>query len=295
MDKNKEIQSWWNENPFTYNGSYGVGKVVEIKDMDIAFFDLMERKYKKHSNGSTQNAEEPVFSKFVPYESLRGKRVLDIATGTGFSTVAFAKAGAEVTGIDLTNFAVQSTKKNFEVRNLQATILQMDAQALEFPDNSFDYVCAHGCLMHMPDTEKAISEIFRVLKPGGEVYAWMYHRGWRYWFGIMFIRGFLLGGFFRYGFSSLAMTSRYSDGAHEGGNPHTKFYSRGGFKNLFAKGKLVDVEVYANYNPSEWQAWPLQSINLGRFIPKGVQRFLSEKAGFAYACSIVAKKPTLAK
>ncbi len=290
MDKTKEVENWWDTNPFTYNGDKGVGKIAEVEAMDLAFFETAERKYRKNTDGVTQDADKPVFSKFVPYASLRGKRVLDIAVGTGFSAVTFAQAGAEVTGIDLTEFAVQATKRNFAVRNLTGTILQMDAQQLNFPDNYFDYVCAHGCLMHMPDTNKAISEIYRVLKPSGEVYAWMYHKGWHYWFGIIFLRGILAGGFFKYGFSSLALTSRYSDGAHQGGNPHTKFFTRSGFRKIFVNHKFSDVKVYANHSAGEWGNWPTRSFKLGFLIPASVQRFLSEKAGFAFSCSITARK-----
>ncbi len=290
MDKTKEVENWWDTNPFTYNGDKGVGKIAEVDAMDTAFFDTAERKYRKNTDGVTQDSGKPVFSKFVPFESLHGKRVLDIAVGTGFSAVTFAQAGAEVTGIDLTEFAVQATKKNFEVRGLKGTVLQMDAQHLDFPDNYFDYVCAHGCLMHMPDTNKAIGEMYRVLKPGGEVYAWMYHKGWHYWFGIIFLRGILAGGFFKYGFTSLALTSRYSDGAHQGGNPHTKFFSRRGFRSIFENQKFTDVRVFANHSPAEWTNWPARSFPLGFLVPSSIQRFLSEKAGFAFSCSITAKK-----
>jgi len=199
--KTQEVENWWNENPFTYNGLLGVGQTAPPEELDLAFFEGAEARYKKHTNESTQIGDAPVFSKYIDYESMRGKRVLDIATGTGFSTATFAQFGAEVTGIDITDYAVRATKRLFALRGLTGEILQMDAQTLEFPDNSFDFVCAHGCLMHMPDTDKAVREIYRVLKPGGQVYAWMYHRGWYYWFGIMFLRGVLLGKFITYNFS----------------------------------------------------------------------------------------------
>jgi len=288
--KTKEVEIWWNKNPFTYNKGVGVGKVGEAKDLSIEYFDEAEKRYKKHSGESTQESGKPVFSKYIDYESLRGKKVLDIATGTGFSAITFAQFGADVTGIDLTEYAVESTKRNFSLRSLQGTILQVDAQDLQFPNNHFDFVCAHGCLMHMPNTNKATQEIYRVLKPGGTTYTWMYHRGWYYWFGIIFLRGILFGRFFKYNFSPLALTSRYSDGAHEEGNPHTKFYSRRGFKKLFKGSGFGDVSIYSNYNYNEWNAWPVRSLNLGRLIPKSVQRFLSEKIGFALSCSITAKK-----
>ena len=178
QEKTRAVENWWNTNPFTYNGSIGVGKTVAVEDMDVSFFDTAEARYKKHSGGSTEDSGKEVFSKFIDYPSLNGKKVLDIATGTGFSTVTFARHGAIVTGIDLTEYATRATQRNLALRNLPGTVLQMDAQKLNFPDNTFDFVCAHGCLMHMPSTASAVAEIYRVLKPGGTMYAWMYHKGW---------------------------------------------------------------------------------------------------------------------
>ena len=281
MNKTKAVESWWNANPFTYNGEINVGKIVPLEKMDVSFFETVERKYRKNTDGVTQDLDKPVFSKFINYADLKGKRVLDIAVGMGFSAASFAQAGAEVTGIDLTDFAVQSTKRNFFLRNLSGTIIQMDAQKLEFPDNYFDYICAHGCLMHMPDTSQAVGEIYRVLKPGGKIYAWMYHRGWYFWFGVLFLRGLLFGGFLRYGLKPLRLTSRYSDGAHQGGNPHTEFFSRRKLRHLFASQGFVDVKVHANYSPGEWENWPVASLSLGSLVPEKIQRFLSEKVGFA--------------
>ena len=290
-EKTAAVQNWWNTNPFTYNGSLGVGKITEVADMDIPFFDRMEMRYKKRAGGSTENADAPVFSKFIDYSSLKGKKVLDIATGTGFATVTFSQHGADVTGIDLTEFATLATKKNLALRNLPGTALQMDAQKLEFPDATFDFVCAHGCLMHMPNTQEAVREIYRVLKPGGKVYAWMYHRGWYYWFNILFVRGVLCGKLFTNNFSQLKLTSMYTDGASAGGNPHTKLYSYRGFKNLFEAGNFKKVRVYINYNPAEWHGWPVRTLPLGFLVPKSFQRFLDETLRFGLGASITAEKP----
>ncbi len=285
------VRNWWNQNPFTYNGSTGVGKIAEAADMDLAFFDRMDARYKKRSGGSTETAGGPVFSKFIDYRELRGKKVLDIATGTGFSTVAFAKAGAEVTGIDITEYAVDATKKNFALRGLSGDIRRMDAQNLEFPDATFDFVCAHGCLMHMPDTAKAVREIYRVLKPGGKVYAWMYHKGWYYYFNILFVRGILCGKLFTTGFNTLKMTSMYTDGASQGGNPHTKLYSKAEFEALFAQGSFKDIKVYVNYNSAEWYGWPMAKFSLGhKILTDGMRRFLDVKLRWGLGASITATK-----
>lgn len=290
-EKTVEVRNWWNTNPFTYNKSIGVGKTVEVADMDIAFFDRMNARYMKHSGNATQDADKPVFSKFIEYSSLKGKKVLDIAVGTGFSTVTFAQHGADVTAIDLTDYAVEATTKNLALRGLHGTVKRMDAQTLEFPDATFDFVCAHGCLMHMPDTDKAVREMYRVLKPEGKVYAWMYHRGWYYWFNIMLLRGVFQGDFLKYGWNPLKMTSKYTDGLHMGGNPHTKLYSYAKFRALFAQAGFKEIKVYINYSPHEWQDWPMKLFPIGhKIIPRGVQRFLSEKWRFGFGASITATK-----
>lgn len=287
----EQVENWWDKNPFTYNGGEGVGKQAdEVSHLDIAYFDTADRKYIKHTEPGTQKIGTPVFSNYIDFESLKGKKVLDIATGTGFATVTFAKFGAEVTGIDLTDYAVAQTKRNFELRGLQGAVLKMDAQKLDFPDNTFDFVCAHGCLMHMPDTEGAVKEIYRVLKPGGKVYAWMYNKGWYYWFGIMFLRGVLLGKLIKYKFNDLKMTSRYSDGLKDGGNPHTKFYTKRGFENLFKQGGFSEVVVSINHATAEWDTWPMQSLSFGWIVPKTLQKFLSQKLNWGLGASIVAVK-----
>ena len=287
----RTAESWWNTNPFTYNGGIGVGKIAKSdEELTLEYFDRIESRFRKHSGGSLQNEKEPIFSKFIDYESLRGKRVLDIAVGSGFSAVTFARFGAEVFGIDITDYAIEQTKKNFELRGLKGTILKMDAQKLDFPDNYFDFISAHGCLMHMPDTQGAVNEIYRVLKPEGKIYAWIYHRGWYFWFNIMFLRGILLGQLFLNAFNILRLTSKYTDGLPTGGNPHTKMYSRHGFKKLFKKGSFSDIQIVTNYNRSEWIVWPLQKFSFGKYLPESVQRFLSEKAGFGFSATITAKK-----
>lgn len=291
QEKTQETEDWWDENPFIYNSDLGVGKQADsMEELDLEYFDTVEYKYTKNTAPGTQELETPVFSNHIDLAELKGKKVLDIATGTGFATVTFARFGADVTGIDLTEYAVAQTKRNFDLRGLKGTVLKMDAQKLDFPDNTFDFVCAHGCLMHMPDTQGAVKEIYRVLKPGGKMYAWMYNRGWYYWFGIMFLRGVLLGKLITYRFSSLKMTSRYSDGLKDGGNPHTKFYSVGGFKKLFTRGGFSEVDVYINYATSEWQTWPMQSFSFGMLFPVAVQRFCSTKLHWGLGASITAEK-----
>src|SRR6185503_16781039 len=65
----------------------------------------------------------------------------------------------------------------FELFNLTGSFQTADAENLSFPDASFDLVYSHGVLHHTPETEKAIQEIHRVLRPGGRAVVMLYHRG----------------------------------------------------------------------------------------------------------------------
>ena len=92
-----------------------------------------------------------------------GKRVLDLCCGHGAGTEALLAAGAEVTGLDFSSAMVSQARN----RAGAAELLEGDAQSMPLPDSRFDaVVCGFG-IMHIPDQPKALSEVHRVLRPGG--------------------------------------------------------------------------------------------------------------------------------
>jgi SAM-dependent methyltransferase len=105
-----------------------------------------------------------------------GLRVLEIGCGLGTDGAQFAQAGADYTGVDLTEAAVGLARKRFELFNLPGKFRTADAENLDFPDESFDLVYSHGVLHHTPDTMRAVTEIHRVLRPGGRAIVMLYHR-----------------------------------------------------------------------------------------------------------------------
>jgi SAM-dependent methyltransferase len=116
-------------------------------------------------------------------------RVLEIGCGIGTDGVQFAKAGAIYTGVDLTDAAIDLARKNFASAGLPGEFRVADAEHLDFPDESFDLVYSHGVLHHTPDIQAAVSEIHRVLKPGGRAVVMLYHRGsYNYRVGIRVLR-----------------------------------------------------------------------------------------------------------
>ena len=264
----EKVRSWWDNNPFTY--------LMDNKHIrpDWAFFRNIDRKILKWIPWAQTGY--PILSGVIGYGALKGKRVLDIAVGTGWSTEQFVRTGGVVTAIDLTKSAVALTKKRLELYGLHADVLVADAQQLPFTDSSFEFVLAFGCLMHMPDTQKAIDEIHRVLIPGGRASALMYYRhSLHWWYYIFFGKGIVRGKLLTMNLQQLA--NRYTDGAYEEGNQLTKFYSKKQIRNMFSAFKEVRVRVFDVTTPIDHL--PHRFLPLGMLIPPMLKQWLTRIVG----------------
>lgn len=93
--------------------------------------------------------------------------ILDVGTGSGYFAILLSKLGHRVTGIDLTESMLIEAAEAARECEAEPVFLHMDAQALNFEDNSFDVVVTRNLTWTLPQPEKAYSEWYRVLKPGG--------------------------------------------------------------------------------------------------------------------------------
>ena len=119
---------------------------------------------------------EPFIPRFAGFDDTFGETVLEIGVGLGTDLVQFARAGARVTGIDLTERAVELVRRRLELEGLGGEVRQADAERLPFEDASFSVVYSWGVLHHTPDPAQAMSEAVRVLKPGGRLCLMLYSR-----------------------------------------------------------------------------------------------------------------------
>jgi ubiquinone/menaquinone biosynthesis C-methylase UbiE len=105
-------------------------------------------------------------------EITKDSKVLDIACGQGTSAIALAKElGCKVVGIDLGQKNLDLAKKKTEEMGLEDKLefIISDAEKIELPDGSFDFVICECALCTFPDTKTAVKEMHRVLKKGGAV------------------------------------------------------------------------------------------------------------------------------
>lgn len=156
----KAIADYWNAHIHDLAiAKHPVGTAGFFKDLDCYRFDKLR-----------------YLPQVVDFNGYRGKTILEAGCGIGIDLLRFAQGGAQVIGVDLAKTSIELAKKNFELNGVRGEFLKMNGEALEFEDNSFDVVYAHGVLQYTASADKMARELHRVLKPGGEAIAMVYNR-----------------------------------------------------------------------------------------------------------------------
>jgi len=199
------------------------------------FFDEVERyRYREYA---------PWMPRVMGFDQFRDAKLLEIGCGMGTDLLQFARGGARCVGIDLTPRSVEITRHRFRLYDAGGAFMISDGEHLPFRDRSFDVVYSNGVLHHTPDTAGAISEVHRVLRPGGTAKVMLYHRNsLNYWLEIVLRRG-ILGAEFLRGRSAEEIMSRVIEFSDHGARPLVKVYSRREMRELFGMFKEVGVEV----------------------------------------------------
>jgi ubiquinone/menaquinone biosynthesis C-methylase UbiE len=282
----QNIQNFWGS---LYDSLYG-----DI-DQDLTLEQLLEA---LHAQEEMFRFRGHMAVADMPLKELAGKRLLEIGPGAGGHSAMFAKYGAIVTSADITLTRALSTQAKFNLMDDLAKgcqAIQSDAENLPFGDDSFDIVYSNGVLHHTSDTERAITETYRVLKPGGQAVIMLYCKSsWHYWINMVFFVGILQ--------AKILTGKNWLGRATEWGgkeeqtieNPITRCYSAMGIKKLFKDFKLKSLrkrEFYFYLIPKlgrlyrRWQIktygvhpggllvygepWPIQSpleLFLGKYI-----------------------------
>jgi ubiquinone/menaquinone biosynthesis C-methylase UbiE len=120
---------------------------------------------------------EPHILDVVRFERWTGRDVLEAGCGIATDGARFARAGARYTGLDFSPAALELARRRFELESLSGRFVQGSVVELPCEDESFDLVYSHGVIHHVPDTQRAVDEFYRVLRPGGTALVMVYHRG----------------------------------------------------------------------------------------------------------------------
>lgn len=181
------------------------------------------------------------------FENWKGKKVLEVGCGSGIDAIEFARNGALVTAVDITDNAVALTKALAKEAKVPMEVLQIDS-TLPFVKGTFDLVYSFGVLHHIPNVEGILTEIRRVLKPDGKITAMLYNRNsLLFAYSIVYLHG-LKDKPFLDNFCIAAMNklvSQYSERIE--GCPHTKAYTKAEAQELFEQ-YFTNVTIDVRYN-----------------------------------------------
>jgi SAM-dependent methyltransferase len=221
---NAAIEQWTNR---------PCGALDGYDEYNLAYFEAVERdRYETYA---------PWMTKFVDFGSYAGRKVLEVGVGQGTDLVQFAKGGANVFGIDITQRHLDLAARNLEVRGLHGDLRHATAAAIPFENDCFDVVYSFGVLHCTDNTVRCISECHRVLKPGGELILGMYHT-YSVFHAYTIVNGILRGDLRRLGYKGLmSLIEIGADGVKF--VPLVKTYSKGQLRNILEDFSHARFEV----------------------------------------------------
>lgn len=223
----EEVKSYW--------GKKNIPQQWYSKKIPFTLAWFNELSYKRYDRYYAYLKQEAEFA----YH--HGEEVLEIGCGMGTDLLEYAKHGAIVTGTDLGEDQVTLTRLNFQLHGVLFKEMKVEnAEKLSFSDNSFDLVFSFGVLHHTPGTEKAISEVYRVLKPDGTALIMLYARGWKHYLKRCFIHGILKGRWFANKFNWQKVYNEVSE-VH-GNAPKTAVYTKKQIKKLFRQFPNLEIK-----------------------------------------------------
>jgi len=237
-------------------------------DTQVASAPKFSREYFEEIE-SFRYRDQPFIHAFAQFTRYYGKRVLEVGFGAGTDFIQWLRAGARASGIDLTPEALDNLTHRIEAYQLPAPeqIMVADAEQLPFESDSFDLGYSFGVLHHSPDTEKAIAELVRVVRPGGEIKLMLYNRHSIYVFNQWLKFGLLRGKPWQ-SLRSILWNHIESLG--------TKGYTRKELSQMLSRVPLEEISVHTEITSADYlsaSAMPLLN---------GIYRMCLRLTGYSY-------------
>lgn len=237
-----DVYTFWNSRPCNVRHS-------DKSQDSVEFFDeVAAKKYKAESHKY----------EFLELGKWKGKRVLELGCGLGTDAIQFAKAGAEVVCVDLTENSLNLCRKNFEVHGLTGTFFQGNIEEIDsfLPESykkSFDLVYSFGVIHHTPNPKRVFEKIPMYLADGGEVRCMVYSR-------FSYKLFWLMKEYDGWNFSTTdSLVQKYSEA--QSGCPVTHTYTFDEIRDLVGELEVTDV----------WKdhifIWDIPSYKQNIFVP----------------------------
>ncbi len=260
MSSIEDVRRYWNNRPCNIRHS---PKPVGSRE----YFDEVEaRKY----------FVEPHIPGFAEFEKWRGKKVLEIGCGIGTDSINFARAGADLTVIDLSSESLELCKRRFKVYGLDANFYCGSAEELSkiVPVEKYDLVYSFGVLHHTPHPEKAFSEIKKYCGPGTELRVMLYSK-WC-WKVLWIILTYGKGAFWK----ADELVRTYSEA--QTGCPVTYYYSFKEVRRLLNDFQVIDIrkEHIFPYVIEKYIRYEYEKVWYFRWMPAWLFRWLERNFGW---------------
>jgi len=268
------VEKYWNDRPCNIRHSR-----KEIGSRE--FFDEVEqRKYRV----------EPHIPGFAEFERWCGKKVLEIGCGIGTDTMNFARHGAQVTAVDLSEKSLEVARKRAQVYGLQDRIrfVQADAEHLaeRVPNEPYDLIYSFGVIHHTPHPQRVIEQLPRFLKPESTVKIMVYNRwSWK-----------VLGILARYGKGAFWKLDRLiaENSEAQTGCPVTYVYSRSQGARLLAPAGLrvikTEVDHIFPYRIPDYVEYRYVRVWYFRWMPPLLFHALEQLAGWHLCLTAVPRR-----
>ena len=182
----------------------------------------------------------PYLGSYLP-DRFEGARVLEIGLGYGTLSEELIARGADYHGADIAAGPVEMVRQRLRMRgaaDAEARVIQASALELPHEADSFDHVYTIGCLHHTGNTPRAVTEVHRVLKPGGTAVVMLYNAH-----SLRQLLKVKLPALLRRGRSADEQAAMYDTNAAGEAAPHVEYTTRARVRGMFGAFSHVDIDV----------------------------------------------------